>query len=154
MERIFAVMTAHGPAWDAARPLERQAAWQAHADFMNALEAEGFVLLGGTLDDPSGAAGALLVVRAKSAEDVRWRLAADPWATSGLLRVASVSGWTLRLGEDFLTRWAPARARAKAKESQGRERRKPRKAKVARAGKPRKAKVPAAQKPRKAKESQ
>src|SRR5512147_2816793 len=101
MERIFVVTTAHGPAWDAARPLERQPAWEAHADFMNALEAEGFVLLGGTLDAAEGAGApgaradtgpgaALLVVRARDAEEVRWRLAADPWAKAGLLAVESV----------------------------------------------------------------
>jgi uncharacterized protein YciI len=132
MARIFAVMTAHGPQWDAARPLQRQPEWEAHADFMNALEAEGFVLLGGTLDDaacgadrPGAAAGAaaanaLLVIRARDEEEVRWRLAADPWAKSGLLSVASVRRWTLRLGEDFETRWVPARARAKRSERPGR----------------------------------
>ena len=124
VKRLFAATTAHGPSWDSARPLERQAAWEAHADFMNALEAEGFVLLGGTLDGAKGGAagaagsgGALLVVRAKDAEDVRWRLAADPWAKEGLLRVESVRAWTLRLGEDFAALWMPARARAKAGKS-------------------------------------
>jgi uncharacterized protein YciI len=131
MARIFAVMTAHGPQWDAARPLQRQAEWEAHADFMNALEAEGFVLLGGTLDDgkasanAAAAANALLVIRARDEEEVRWRLAADPWAKSGLLGVASVRPWTLRLGEDFETLWVPARARSerpgrRAKQSKGR----------------------------------
>ena len=136
-ERIFAVTTAHGPEWDAARPPERQADWEAHADFMNALEAEGVVLIGGTLDDAPGAAGrsgsggALLVVRARDAEDVRWRLAADPWVKAGLLRVESVRAWTLRLGEDFEERWVPARARAqvrRAGRAQGMK--KPRKAYV------------------------
>ena len=165
MERLFAVTTAHGPSWDSARPVERQAAWEAHADFMNALEAEGFVLLGGTLDAAEGAgaagrasgaaaeANALLVIRADDAEAVRWRLAADPWVKGGLLSVAAVRSWMLRLGEDFEALWVPARARAKAKESHGGAAEKPRKAKGARGARPRKAKVAAAKKPIKAKKS-
>jgi hypothetical protein len=54
---------------------------------MNALKTEGFVVLGGPLE---GTPDVLLIVRA--------RLAEDPWATNGLLRVARVAPWTLRLG--------------------------------------------------------
>jgi uncharacterized protein YciI len=159
MERLFVVTTAHGPAWDAARPVERQAAWEAHADFMNALEAEGFVLLGGTLDDAAGTGGngAMLVVRARDAEDVRWRLAADPWAKAGLLAVASVRAWTLRLGEDFEADWVPARARASARaaaKSQGKPRPVARKAKKSQGGRAPKAKESQGGGAEKAKESQ
>jgi len=87
--------------------------WPAHADFMNALEAEGFVLLGGPLESTIDA---LLIVRARDAEEVRWRLAADPWVKMAVLREASVLPWTLRLGEDFATGWVSARSRAKSQE--------------------------------------
>jgi uncharacterized protein YciI len=62
---------------------------------MDTLVAERFVVLGGPL---AGAAGALLIVRADTAEDIRVRLAADPWARIDLLRTISIVGWTIRLG--------------------------------------------------------
>jgi uncharacterized protein YciI len=110
---LFAVTRTRGANWNEALPLEGQADWPAHADFMNALEAEGFVLLGGPL---GGTIDALLIVRARDADEVRWRLAADPWVKMAVLREASVLPWTLRLGEDFATGWVSARARAKSQE--------------------------------------
>ena len=47
--RIFAVINSRGPKWDDAKPMEEHEGWRAHADFMNALVADGFVLLGGPL---------------------------------------------------------------------------------------------------------
>jgi uncharacterized protein YciI len=95
MSQFFAVIRTRGPAWQDSRPLESQADWTGHAAFMNALEKEGFVILGGPLE---GTADVLLIVRAKSPDDVRSRLAADPWEALGLLRVTRIAPWTLRLG--------------------------------------------------------
>ncbi len=41
------VILNHGTAWQASRSLEEQEDWEAHRSFMNALEKEGFVVLGG-----------------------------------------------------------------------------------------------------------
>jgi hypothetical protein len=49
MERLFAVIQTHGAGFKPV-PLEQQEDWRAHADFMNALEAEGVVLMGGPLE--------------------------------------------------------------------------------------------------------
>ena len=95
MSQLFAVMRTRGPAWQDARPLEGQADWSGHAAFMNTLAKERFVLLGGPLE---GTAEVLLIVRASSPEEIRSRLALDPWAVNGLLRVARVTPWTVRLG--------------------------------------------------------
>jgi uncharacterized protein YciI len=95
MRKLFAVIRARGPAWRDSEPMERQADWPAHASFMNALAKEGFVVLGGPLD---GTADVLLVVRAATAEEVRSRLAEDPWTGNDLLRITRVTPWTLRLG--------------------------------------------------------
>jgi uncharacterized protein YciI len=95
MERLFVVMRTRGPAWQHAQPLEGQADWTGHAAFMTALATEGFVVLGGPLE---GTADVLLVVRAATTQDVRARLAADPWEGSGLLRTTRVTPWMLRLG--------------------------------------------------------
>ncbi len=74
--------------------MEEQEAWRPHADFVNALVADGFVVLGGPLEEPD----VLLICRADSAEEIRARLAADPWHRMDLLRIKSISRWTLRLG--------------------------------------------------------
>jgi len=106
MERLFAVIRTRGPRWKASRPLEMQAGWQPHADFMDRLAAEGFVVLGGPL---AGTRNVLLIVGARDAKAVRARLARDPWSRQGLLRVKSVTPWTLRLGA---VSQKPAKAKA------------------------------------------
>ena len=95
MLRLFAVIRTRGAAWRHGEPLERQADWTAHAAFMNGLVSERFVVLGGPLD---GTDDVLLVVRAETPDEVHARLTADPWTHNGLLRVARVAPWTLRLG--------------------------------------------------------
>ena len=95
MQQLFAVIRTRGPAWQESRPLESQADWAPHASFMNALAKEGFVILGGPLE---GTSDVLLVVRATTPDEVRSRLAEDPWSGKDLLRITRVAPWTLRLG--------------------------------------------------------
>ena len=94
MKRLFAVIRSRGPAWKAGRPLEEQADWIAHASFMDALTAEGFVVLGGPLE---GTSDVLLVVRASSPGEIADRLSPDPWSRD-LLTTKLIAPWTLRLG--------------------------------------------------------
>jgi uncharacterized protein YciI len=93
--RLFVVIRTRGPAWQDSRPLESQADWESHASFMNALANEGLVILGGPLE---GTSDVLLVMRARTPDEVRSRLAEDPWVGNDLLRIARVAPWTLRLG--------------------------------------------------------
>ena len=93
--KLFAVIRTHGAAWQESRPLEHQADWAGHASFMNSLVNDGFVLLGGPLE---GTSDVLLVIRAKTPDEVRSRLAEDPWTGNDLLRITRVELWTLRLG--------------------------------------------------------
>jgi uncharacterized protein YciI len=93
--RWFLVTRARGPRFDHSRRLEEQEQWVEHADFMNALEREGFVVLGGPV---LGTDDALLVVRASDAQEVERRLAVDPWTRNELLRIASIREWQIRLG--------------------------------------------------------
>ncbi len=74
--------------------MREQALWPEHARFMNALAAEGFVVLGGPLGDGEDV---LLVIHADSEASLRARLAADPWTEAGLLQVARVEPWTILL---------------------------------------------------------
>ena len=46
----FLVKRAHGPSWDPSRPRREQDGWDAHAEFMDRLVEEGFVVLGDGVD--------------------------------------------------------------------------------------------------------
>lgn len=62
---------------------------------MNRLAEEGFVVLGGPLE---GTPDVLLIVRAENAEAISQRLESDPWTHLELLRILSITPWTVRLG--------------------------------------------------------
>lgn len=95
MKRLFFILRTRGPNWDREKALEEQPGWDAHADFMNGLAKEGFIVLGGPLE---GTPNVLLLAMAESEEEVRERLAADIWAVNDLLRVDRVAPWNLKLG--------------------------------------------------------
>lgn len=61
---------------------------------MDDLVADGFVVLGGPVGYDHGT---LLLVESGDEQDVRARLADDPWVQSGLLRVGSVAPWLIWL---------------------------------------------------------
>jgi len=93
--KLFAVIRTQGGAWQQSAPLAGQPDWDAHASFMNDLQKEGFVVLGGPLEDTPDV---LLIVRANTADEVIERLAADPWTGQDRLRISRIIPWTLRLG--------------------------------------------------------
>ncbi len=93
--KLFAVLNTRGPTWDHTKPMEAHADWRAHADFMNALLAEGVIVLGGPLE---GTRDVLLIVRAASEAEVERRLAPDVWMLNGFLQRRWIAPWTLRLG--------------------------------------------------------
>ena len=94
--KLFSVTRSRGPAWDSALPQEAQADWTGHAAFMNGLARDGFVIVGGPLEDTPYI---LLAIRAADAPAVRDRLAQDPWETMGVLETTRIVGWSLALGE-------------------------------------------------------
>jgi uncharacterized protein YciI len=87
------VLVRSGPRLDAARPLEEQSGWEAHASFMDGLVEDGFLVLGGPLGDERRVVHA---VEAESEEAVRETFARDPWSETHL-RVEAVDPWTIRL---------------------------------------------------------
>lgn len=93
MDRLFFVLRTRGAAWDRERPMAEQPGWLEHAAFMERLAGEGFVTLGGPLE---GTPNALLLVRAKSEEEVRVKLGEDVWAAKDILRVERVAPWSVR----------------------------------------------------------
>jgi uncharacterized protein YciI len=90
----FAVRLVHGPGWDASRPIRSQDAWDEHAAFMDGLVDEGFIILGGPVGDGEQT---LHVVEAADDNQIRARLAHDPWARAGLLQIGTIEPWALWL---------------------------------------------------------
>jgi hypothetical protein len=72
--RYFAVIRERGPAWDASLPMEEQPGWAEHAEFMEWLANDGFVVLGGPLGDGREI---LLIVDVESEEAARAGLDPD-----------------------------------------------------------------------------
>lgn len=93
---LYAVINRRGNNYQRGLPLEQQSDWQAHASLMDAFVDEGFVLLGGPLEESDEV---LLIVRASSPEEISARLQQDPWHQSGLLCISRILPWTLRLGK-------------------------------------------------------
>jgi uncharacterized protein YciI len=90
----FAVRLVHGPGWDSSRRIRDQAGWVQHAAFMDELVEHRFIILGGPVGDGEET---LHVVEAADENEIRARLAADPWARAGLLRVGTIEPWALWL---------------------------------------------------------
>jgi uncharacterized protein YciI len=73
--------------------MEEQSGWPAHADFMDALVADGFIVLGGPLADEGRV---VLAIEAESEDTVRATLERDPWSETHLV-VDVIEPWTIRL---------------------------------------------------------
>ena len=95
MSRYFLVKRTHGPSWDPSRLRREQDGWGAHAEFMDRLVEEGFVVLGGPVGEGDGDY-ALQVVEAESEAAVRARLADDPWEED-MLVTESIEPWRIWL---------------------------------------------------------
>jgi hypothetical protein len=93
MSTFLVTLHRSGPLWDATLPLEGQVDWSAHAAYMDELVAQGFVILGGPLDDELRV---VLVIESSSPDDIRETLTRDPWNGSHLL-IDSIEPWTIRL---------------------------------------------------------
>jgi uncharacterized protein YciI len=91
----FVVIREAGPAWAQAVPLREQQQWTEHAAFMDALVEDGFIVLGGPL---GGGPTTLLVVDAGSEDEIRTRLADDPWTPTGMLEISKIEAWEILLG--------------------------------------------------------
>jgi hypothetical protein len=74
-----------------------QEKWTEHADYMNTLEADHSIILGGPLGNyPKHRA--MLVFDAPDEQAVRAKLASDIWIRSEMLRTISFYTWEIVLG--------------------------------------------------------
>ncbi len=90
----YAVTLEWGKGWDARRSMREQEKWDEHAAFMDALVDDGFVILGGPLDD---AEKVLLIINAESRQAIEARLVDDPWMPMKIRRIAKVERWEILL---------------------------------------------------------
>lgn len=90
----FVVTLERGSGWDPARSRRAQDDWDAHAAFMDALAAEGFVVLGGPVGDGTLV---LLVIQAEAEQEIEARLSRDPWARMDSLRIVRIEPWEVLL---------------------------------------------------------
>ncbi len=96
MQPTFLVLSAAGPQRDLSKDARAQPFWDEHAAYIDALVAEGFILLGGPLVDEGGA---LLIVQAEDEAEVRERTKNDPWYTNGILKQVSIKRWQIFIDE-------------------------------------------------------
>ena len=93
MRHLLVVHQQHGGPWDWSKGLREQQPWDEHAQFMDGLVDDGFVVLGGPLDERD----VLLIVEGPSEAAVRERFATDPWIENGMLTITAVQAWTVLL---------------------------------------------------------
>jgi uncharacterized protein YciI len=94
----FAVIREAGPRWHDGG-IRGQPALDEHAAFMNTLADEGFVLFAGPLAGTEhGRVRVLLIVEAEDEDEIRRRLAGDPWLGTEQLVTASIEPWQILVG--------------------------------------------------------
>jgi len=97
---LFVADRPAGAEWVPGLGARDQPLWDEHAAFMDELFERGVVALGGPFEDGSGA---LVVLRAESADAARELLAGDPWCNGGrdIQGIGTLRPWTV-----FLDSWA------------------------------------------------
>jgi uncharacterized protein YciI len=93
VRRLFLVYEQHAGPWDWSKGMREQELWEEHASFMDSLVDEGFVVLGGPLDEKD----VLLVVDSESEVSIRERFSTDPWIENGMLEITAIKPWTVLL---------------------------------------------------------
>jgi uncharacterized protein YciI len=91
----FAVTRERGPNWDGSRSLREQERWDEHAEFMDGLVDDGFIIHGGPVGDGTRT---LLMIEAEDAQAIETRFAEDIWTSMDMLRIVSVEPWNVLLG--------------------------------------------------------
>jgi len=92
MKNTFVAISSAGPSRDLSKGTRQQPFWDEHAKVIDQLVDDGFILMGGPLEDEGGA---LLILNAKDENDVRKKLKNDPWFEHGILKLESVKRWQI-----------------------------------------------------------
>ena len=98
---LFVVGREAGPAWIDGKGAFEQPAAIDHAAFMDSLAKDGVVVAAGPVaGTESGRIRVVLIASATTEDEVRQRLADDPWEGAGRLHTLSVEPWSLFVGAD------------------------------------------------------
>jgi uncharacterized protein YciI len=92
MKNTFVAISSAGPNRDSSKGTREQPFWDEHAEFIDKLVDEGFILMGGPLVDEGGA---LLIVNAADENEVREKIKNDPWYEQGILKLESIRHWQI-----------------------------------------------------------
>ena len=95
MSQTFVVLSIAGPHRDLTKGSRGQPRWDEHARFIDGIVG-GFILMGGPFEEEGGA---MLIVRAEHEDDVRAKLAPDPWYAHGILQLQSIHRWDIFIDE-------------------------------------------------------
>src|SRR5438309_10336587 len=92
MKNTFVMISSAGPNRDLSKGTREQPFWDEHAEFIDRLVAEGFILMGGPLVDEGGS---LLIFNAEDENEVKEKMKNDPWFEQGILKRESVKRWQI-----------------------------------------------------------
>src|SRR4029077_6459719 len=96
MKNTFVVISSAGPNRDLSKGTREQPFWDEHAEFIDRLATESFILMGGPLVD---AGGSLLIVNVEDENEVEKemeeKLKNDPWRDQGILKLESIKRWQI-----------------------------------------------------------
>jgi uncharacterized protein YciI len=93
--QTYFVLRRRGPGFDADAAVEGQSDWDGHAACMIRLAKAGALLFSGPFGDR---AGALLIFRAESREQIEAWVDEDPWTGNGVLVTELIAPWDVRIG--------------------------------------------------------
>jgi uncharacterized protein YciI len=92
MKNTFVVISSAGPNRDLSKGTGEQPFWDEHAEFIDRLVAEGFILMGGPLVDEGGS---LLFFNTEDENEVREKMKNDPWLKHGIPKQESIKRWQI-----------------------------------------------------------
>jgi uncharacterized protein YciI len=88
----WVIRVERGGPWDWSKDMREQEGWDDHAAYMDRIFDEGWLLLAGPLD---GDKHTLWVVEAESEQEIRARMAEDPWSANGMLTPVTIEKWNI-----------------------------------------------------------
>jgi uncharacterized protein YciI len=94
MSTLFLVFRDPGRSWVPGVPTRQQPLWDEHAAFMDGIFEQGRIVLAGPYADFTRA---LVILKARDAEEVSTLLRDDPWEKAGILVPGEIVEWTVFL---------------------------------------------------------
>ena len=95
MKKTFAAIVERTEKWDQSKQAHEQSGFEHHAAFVAKLEEDGFIAMAGLMLESSDV---LFVFFADSEQQIRDRLAQDPWQQDGHARLVRLEEIQFRIG--------------------------------------------------------